>query len=248
MEDVILQVNHLSKSFGSHEVLRDIDFTVNKGDVTSIIGASGSGKSTLLRCINLLETPTSGEVCYHGKNVAGRGVNAPAYRAHVGMVFQSFNLFNNMTVLENCMVGQVKVLKRSREEARAHAMTYLEKVGMAPYINAKPSQLSGGQKQRIAIARIFLKNPPILILDEATSALDSVTEAKIQRAFDKLSQGRTTLIIAHRLSTIRNASRIVSIADGVITEEGTHQELLEKGGLYAALYKTQNALALEAMQ
>ena len=118
MEDVILQVNHLSKSFGSHEVLRDIDFTVNKGDVTSIIGASGSGKSTLLRCINLLETPTSGEVCYHGKNVAGRGVNAPAYRAHVGMVFQSFNLFNNMTVLENCMVGQVKVLKRSREEDR----------------------------------------------------------------------------------------------------------------------------------
>ena len=153
MEDVILQVNHLSKSFGSHEVLRDIDFTVAKGDVTSIIGASGSGKSTLLRCINLLETPTSGEVCYHGKNVAGRGINAPAYRAHVGMVFQSFNLFNNMTVLENCMVGQVKVLKRSREEARAHAMTYLEKVGMAPYINAKPRQISGGQKQRVAIAR-----------------------------------------------------------------------------------------------
>ena len=148
MEDVILQVNHLSKSFGSHEVLRDIDFTVAKGDVTSIIGASGSGKSTLLRCINLLETPTSGEVCYHGKNVAGRGVNAPAYRAHVGMVFQSFNLFNNMTVLENCMVGQVKVLKRSREEARAHAMTYLEKVGMAPYINAKPRQISGGQLLR----------------------------------------------------------------------------------------------------
>ena len=121
MEDVILQVNHLSKSFGSHEVLRDIDFTVAKGDVTSIIGASGSGKSTLLRCINLLETPTSGEVCYHGKNVAGRGVNAPAYRAHVGMVFQSFNLFNNMTVLKNCMVGQMKVLKRSKEEARQQA-------------------------------------------------------------------------------------------------------------------------------
>ena len=240
MEDVILQVNHLSKSFGSHEVLRDIDFTVNKGDVTSIIGASGSGKSTLLRCINLLETPTSGEVCYHGKNVAGRGVNAPTYRAHVGMVFQSFNLFNNMTVLENCMVGQVKVLKRSREEARAHAMTYLEKVGMAPYINAKPRQLSGGQKQRVAIARIFLKDPAILILDEATSALDSVTEAKIQGAFDRLSQGRTTLIIAHRLSTIRAADRILVIRNGRIAEEGSHAQLLALNGAYAKLYHTQD--------
>ena len=132
MEDMILQVNHLSKSFGSHEVLRDIDFTVKKGDVTSIIGASGSGKSTLLRCINLLEIPTSGEILYHGKNVVSKGFNAPAYRSHVGMVFQSFNLFNNMTVLENCIVGQVKVLKRSREEAKTHAMQYLEKVGMAP--------------------------------------------------------------------------------------------------------------------
>ena len=240
MEDVILQVNHLSKSFGSHEVLRDIDFTVAKGDVTSIIGASGSGKSTLLRCINLLETPTSGEVCYHGKNVAGRGINAPAYRAHVGMVFQSFNLFNNMTVLENCMVGQVKVLKRSREEARVHAMTYLEKVGMAPYINAKPRQISGGQKQRVAIARIFLKDPPILILDEATSALDSITEAKIQHAFDELSRGRTTLIIAHRLSTIRSASRILVIRDGRIAEEGSHRQLLALNGAYAKLYRTQD--------
>ena len=132
MEDMILQVKHLSKSYGRHEVVRDIDFTVKKGDVTSIIGASGSGKSTLLRCINLLEIPTSGEILYHDKNVVGKGFNAPAYRSHVGMVFQSFNLFNNMTVLENCIVGQVKVLKRSREEARAHALQYLEKVGMTP--------------------------------------------------------------------------------------------------------------------
>ena len=145
MADKILQVNHLSKAFGSNQVLRDIDFTVSKGDVTSIIGASGSGKSTLLRCINLLEMPTSGEILYHGENVAARGYNAPAYRSPVGMVFQSFNLFNNMTVLENCIVGQVKVLKKSREEARSHAMYYLEKVGMAPYINARPRQISGGQ-------------------------------------------------------------------------------------------------------
>ncbi len=144
MAECILQVNHLSKTFGNHEVLRDIDFTVSKGDVTSVIGASGSGKSTLLRCINLLETPTSGEILYHGENVAARGFKAPKYRSHVGMVFQSFNLFNNMTVLENCITGQVKVLRRSREEAREHAMKYLEKVGMAPYINARPRQISGG--------------------------------------------------------------------------------------------------------
>ena len=143
MGEMILQVNHLSKSFGTHEVLRDIDFTVNKGDVTSIIGAFGSGKSTLLRCINLLENPTSGEILYHGENVVRRGFNAAAYRSRVGMVFQSFNLFNNMTVLENCIVGQVKVLKKSREEAKQHALYYLEKVGMAPYINAKPRQISG---------------------------------------------------------------------------------------------------------
>ena len=138
MSEMILKINHLSKSFGNHEVLTDIDFTVNKGDVTSIIGASGSGKSTLLRCINLLEIPTSGEILYHGENVCQRGFNAPAYRSRVGMVFQSFNLFNNMTVLENCIVGQVKVLKKSREEAKKHAMYYLEKVGMAPYVYAKP--------------------------------------------------------------------------------------------------------------
>ena len=172
MEDMILQVNHLSKSFGSHEVLRDIDFTVKKGDVTSIIGASGSGKSTLLRCINLLEIPTSGEILYHGKNVVAKGFNAPSYRSHVGMVFQSFNLFNNMTVLENCMVGQIKVLKKHKEDARANAMRYLEQVGMAPYINARPRQISGGQKQRVAIARALAMDPEVLLFDEPTSALD----------------------------------------------------------------------------
>ena len=152
MDEMILQVNHLSKSFGKHEVLKDINFTVKAGDVTSIIGASGSGKSTLLRCINLLETPSSGEILYHGRDVAGRGVNAPEYRSHVGMVFQSFNLFNNMTVLENCMVGQTKVLKKHEKEAKDLAMQYLNKVGMAPYINARPRQLSGGQTHLLALA------------------------------------------------------------------------------------------------
>lgn len=240
MDEMILQVRHLSKSFGKHEVLRDIDFTVNRGDVTSIIGASGSGKSTLLRCVNLLETPTSGEITFHGENILTRKGGAAAYRTKVGMVFQSFNLFNNMSVLDNCTVGQIKVLKKSAAEAKELAMKYLTKVGMAPYINAKPRQLSGGQKQRVAIARIFLKDPAILILDEATSALDSVTEAKIQGAFDQLSQGRTTLIIAHRLSTIRSAHRILVVQDGRIAEQGSHAQLLAENGAYARLYHTQN--------
>ena len=171
-DERILQVNHLSKSFGKHEVLRDIDFTVNKGDVTSIIGASGSGKSTLLRCINLLETPTSGEIRFHDENILSRKGGAAAYRTKVGMVFQSFNLFNNMTVLENCLVGQTKVLKKDPKEAEEVAMKYLTKVGMAPYINARPRQLSGGQKQRVAIARALAMDPEVLLFDEPTSALD----------------------------------------------------------------------------
>lgn len=226
MEDVILQVNHLSKSFGSREVLRDIDFTVAKGDVTSIIGASGSGKSTLLRCINLLETPTSGEVCYHGKNVAGRGVNAPTYRAHVGMVFQSFNLFNNMTVLENCMVGQVKVLKRSREEARAHAMTYLEKVGMAPYINAKPRQISGGQKQRVAIARALAMDPEVLLFDEPTSALDPEMVGEVLNVMRSLArEGMTMLVVTHEMGFAREvADRVMFLDGGDFVEEAPPEE------------------------
>lgn len=153
--DAILEVKHLSKSFGANAVLKDIDFVVHPGDVTSIIGSSGSGKSTLLRCINLLETPTSGDVVFHGDSVVDKKVNAAAYRAKVGMVFQSFNLFNNMSVLENCIIGQTKVLKRNKEEAKEKAMQYLTKVGMNPYINAKPRQLSGGQKQRVAIAVLW---------------------------------------------------------------------------------------------
>jgi len=227
MGEMILQVNHLSKSFGTHEVLRDIDFTVNKGDVTSIIGASGSGKSTLLRCINLLETPSSGEILYHGENVAGRGVNAPAYRAHVGMVFQSFNLFSNMTVLENCIVGQVKVLKRSREEARAHAMHYLEKVGMAPYINAKPRQISGGQKQRVAIARALAMDPEVLLFDEPTSALDPEMVGEVLTVMQELAQeGITMLVVTHEMAFARDVStRVVYMNNGVICEQGTPEEV-----------------------
>ena len=227
MAETILQINHLSKAFGSHEVLRDIDFSVEKGDVISIIGASGSGKSTLLRCVNLLETPTSGEILYRGVNVAGRGVNAPQYRAHVGMVFQSFNLFNNMTVLENCVVGQVKALKKDKAAARQHAMHYLEKVGMAPYINAKPRQISGGQKQRVAIARAMAMDPEVLLFDEPTSALDPEMVGEVLGVMKSLAdEGMTMLVVTHEMAFARDvSSRVIYMNSGVICEQGAPAEL-----------------------
>ena len=223
MSENILEIRHLGKSFGTHEVLRDIDFTVKKGDVISIIGASGSGKSTLLRCVNLLETPSSGQILYHGTDVAGRGVSAPEYRSHVGMVFQSFNLFNNMSVLKNCMVGQMKVLKRSKEEARQQAMKYLEKVGMAPYINAKPRQISGGQKQRVAIARALAMDPEVLLFDEPTSALDPEMVGEVLNVMQALAQeGMTMLVVTHEMAFARDvSSQVVFMHQGVICEQGT---------------------------
>ena len=227
MSENILEIRHLGKSFGTHEVLRDIDFTVKKGDVISIIGASGSGKSTLLRCVNLLETPSSGQILYHGTDVAGRGVNAPEYRSHVGMVFQSFNLFNNMSVLKNCMVGQMKVLKRSKEEARQQAMKYLEKVGMAPYINAKPRQISGGQKQRVAIARALAMEPEVLLFDEPTSALDPEMVGEVLSVMQDLAQeGMTMLVVTHEMAFARDvSSHVVYMNQGVICEEGTPEQV-----------------------
>ena len=223
MSENILEIRHLGKSFGTHEVLRDIDFTVKKGDVISIIGASGSGKSTLLRCVNLLETPSSGQILYHDTDVAGRGVNAPEYRSHVGMVFQSFNLFNNMSVLKNCMVGQMKVLKRSKEEARQQALKYLEKVGMAPYINAKPRQISGGQKQRVAIARALAMDPEVLLFDEPTSALDPEMVGEVLNVMQALAQeGMTMLVVTHEMAFARDvSSQVVFMHQGVICEQGT---------------------------
>lgn len=227
MSENILEIRHLGKSFGTHEVLRDIDFTVKKGDVISIIGASGSGKSTLLRCVNLLETPSSGQILYHGTDVAGRGVNAPEYRSHVGMVFQSFNLFNNMSVLKNCMVGQMKVLKRSKEEARQQALKYLEKVGMAPYINAKPRQISGGQKQRVAIARALAMDPEVLLFDEPTSALDPEMVGEVLNVMQTLAQeGMTMLVVTHEMAFARDvSSHVVYMNQGVICEEGTPEQV-----------------------
>ena len=229
MAEPILQVKHLSKTFGKHEVLRDIDFSVNAGDVTSIIGASGSGKSTLLRCINLLETPSSGEILYHGANIDKIKGGASAYRSHVGMVFQSFNLFNNMTVLKNCMIGQTKVLGKSRAEAKETAMKYLEKVGMEPYINAKPSQLSGGQKQRVAIARALAMKPEVLLFDEPTSALDPQMVGEVLEVMRTLAgEGLTMIVVTHEMAFARDvSSHFVFMADCVICEEGTPSDIFE---------------------
>ena len=227
MEHVI-EVSHLRKSFGNHEVLRDIDFTADKGEVTCIIGASGSGKSTLLRCINLLEIPDGGEIRFHGEDIQAGNFSMPQYHARVGMVFQQFNLFNNMTVLKNCMVGQMKVLGRSAEESEKNALQYLDKVGMAQYIHAKPKQLSGGQKQRVAIARALSMDPEVLLFDEPTSALDPEMVGEVLSVMQDLARsGLTMLVVTHEMGFARNVAHdVVFMDEGVIAERGTPEEVL----------------------
>ena len=235
----ILEISHLVKSFGNHEVLRDIDFSVEKGDVISIIGASGSGKSTMLRCVNLLETPTGGNIYYHGKDITDPKMDVCTHREKVGMVFQSFNLFANLTVLENCMVGPIKVAKKSKEEAKELAMKFLQKVGMDPYINAKPKQLSGGQKQRLSIARALARHPEILVFDDSFSALDYRTDAALRAALAENLDGTTCVIVAQRISTIRNADKIVVLDGGKAVGIGTHQELMASCDVYREIAMSQ---------
>ena len=227
IKEPLLSVSHLSKSFGSHAVLRDVSFAVHPGDVTSIIGASGSGKSTLLRCLNLLERPSGGQVLFHGSDVLDADMDVPGYRTRVGMVFQNFNLFNNMTVLRNCEVGQEKVLGRKREEAREHALHYLRKVGMAPYVNAYPRQLSGGQKQRAAIARALAMDPEVLLFDEPTSALDPEMVGEVLSVMEDLARdGMTMLVVTHEMAFARDiSSHVIFMSDGVICEEGSPEEV-----------------------
>ena len=229
MADNILEIRHLSKSFGTHEVLRDIDFTVSKGDVISIIGASGSGKSTLLRCINLLETPSSGEILYHGKNVVGRGVNAPEYRSHVGMVFQSFNLFANKTILENVTLAPIKVRHMDKKEAEDLAMDLLGRVGVASQASKMPSQLSGGQQQRVAIARALAMQPKVMLFDEPTSALDPEMVNEVLDVMVELAhEGMTMLCVTHEMGFARKvADKVVFMADGQILEQSTPDDFFE---------------------
>ena len=239
MADNVIELVHLQKQFGDHAVLRDINLSVKKGEVMSIIGASGSGKSTMLRCINLLETPSSGQVLYHGQDITAKDFNLIQYRTKVGMVFQSFNLFNNMSALNNCIAGQVSALKRSRKEAEETAMEYLTKVGMAPYINARPSQLSGGQKQRVAIAGVIAMRPRCIVLDEPTAMLDPHGREEVISTIERLNRemGITVVLITHHMTEAIRAQRVIVMDAGRILADGTPKEvfpqveLLESVGL-----------------
>ena len=223
--EYIFEIENLEKSFGNNEVLKDINFKVKKGEVVSIIGSSGSGKSTLLRCINLLEEPNGGKIKYHGENILD-DVSINNYRTKVGMVFQSFNLFNNMSVLENCVIGQVKVLKKSRQEAVKLAEEFLQKVGMYPFKDAKPTSLSGGQKQRVAIARSLAMNPEVLLFDEPTSALDPEMVNEVLNVMrDLAEEGLTMLVVTHEMGFARDVSnRVLFMDKGVIAEDEDSKE------------------------
>jgi len=223
----IIEISHLRKSFGDREILKDIDFRVDPGEVISIIGASGSGKSTLLRCINLLETPSGGEILYKGKNILGEEMSINAYRTKLGMVFQQFNLFENHNVLSNCVVGQMKVLKKTRKEAEETALKYLKVVGMDQYVNAKPKQLSGGQKQRVAIARALSMEPDVLLFDEPTSALDPEMVGEVLKVMKDLAEaGLTMIVVTHEMAFARDVSdRVIFMDDGVIVEEGHPRDI-----------------------
>lgn len=227
MADKIIEISRLKKAFGENSVLKDISFSVEKGDVISIIGPSGSGKSTLLRCVNFLETPSGGEIFFHGKPVDDKELKLTDYRARVGMVFQSFNLFDNMTVLKNCTAGQKIVLKRSEEEAKKIALENLSKVGMSAYVNARPKQLSGGQKQRVAIARALCMNPEVILFDEPTSALDPEMVDEVLAVMKSLAEsGITMIIVTHEMAFARDvSSKVIFMDGGVIEEQGSPSEI-----------------------
>lgn len=225
----VIQIKHLEKKFGNHEVLKDININIYKNDVTSIIGSSGSGKSTLLRCINLLEQPSSGEILFNGEDIIKKS-DPSTYRSKVGMVFQSFNLFDNMTVIKNCLIGQTKVLKKDEASSRERALFFLDKVGMTPYINAKPSQLSGGQKQRVAIARALAMDPDVLLFDEPTSALDPQMVGEVLNVIKALaSENMTMVIVTHEIGFAKQVStHVVYMQDGIVWEEGKPEDILVK--------------------
>ena len=234
---VLIQVQDLKKAFGSNQVLDGISTDICQGEVVAIIGPSGSGKSTFLRSLNLLEVPTGGKILFEGTDITDPKVDINRHRQKIGMVFQQFNLFPHKTVKQNIMMAPVALKLMTKEEASRRADELLARVGLPDKADAYPDMLSGGQKQRISIARVFLKNPPILILDEATSALDNESEKLVQRSLADLSKGRTTITIAHRLTTIKSADRIIVLNQDGIAEEGTHDELMAKDGIYANMYR-----------
>ncbi|WP_197407543.1 amino acid ABC transporter ATP-binding protein [Caviibacter abscessus] len=224
----MLKINNLTVMYGNRTVLDNISITVKEKEVISIIGSSGSGKSTFLKCINLLEVPTSAEILFHNENIMTGDITKEQYRQKVGMVFQNFNLFNNLTVLENCILAPTKILKMSREEAVTMANMYLKKVGMEKYINAKPKHLSGGQKQRVAIARALCMKPEIILFDEPTSALDPEMVNEVLKTMNELAKdGITMIVVTHEMDFARNvSSRVIFLDKGKILQDGTADEVL----------------------
>lgn len=223
MTNPVIELKNVTKSFGDHKVLKGVNLKVDSGEVVSVIGASGSGKSTMLRCINLLERPDGGDILFNGESIFGQDVNIAGYRTKVGMVFQSFNLFENMNVLKNCTIGQIKVLKRDKKEAEDIALKYLEKVGMSAFVNARPSQLSGGQKQRVAIARALAMEPEVLLFDEPTSALDPEMVGEVLLVMKHLAEsGLTMIVVTHEMQFAKDvSSRVVFMDGGVVAEDDT---------------------------
>ena len=229
MTEPIIELKNVTKSFGDHAVLKGVNLTIGRGEVVSVIGASGSGKSTMLRCINLLETRDGGDILFNGESIFSSDFNIAKYRTKVGMVFQSFNLFENMNVLKNCTIGQIKVLKRDKEEAKEIALKYLEKVGMSEFINARPSQLSGGQKQRVAIARALAMEPEVLLFDEPTSALDPEMVGEVLLVMKKLAEsGLTMIVVTHEMQFAKDvSSRVVFMDGGVVAEDNTPEVIFD---------------------
>ena len=236
---VLFEMKNIKKSFGSLEVLKDISLQVEEGEVLSIIGPSGSGKSTFLRCMNLLETPTGGHIYFEGTDITDPKTNIDKLRQKMGMVFQQFNLFPHMTILDNMTLAPMKLLGRPKDEAETEALKLLERVGLKEKASAYPGQLSGGQKQRLTIARALLRKPKVLILDDSTSAVDTATDAKIRKAFREEIPGTTKIIIAQRISSVQDADRILVLDNGQINGLGTHEELLKNNAIYQEVYNSQ---------
>ena len=242
----LIRVENVTKKFkGGVTALNECSLTIARGEVVAIIGPSGSGKSTLLRCLNLLETPTSGHIYFGGVDITDKKVDINLHRRKMGMVFQHFNLFPHMTILRNMTLAPVKLLHKSQEEADAQALKLLQRVGLGDRGNAYPAQLSGGQKQRVAIARMLTKKTPVIVFDDSLSAVDTETDEKIRSALDRDLGGATTIIISHRITTLLDCDNILVLEKGRVSQLGSPKELLAQPGIFRKIYDMQMSIGEE---